>query len=266
MTPALRFTCLEELPGELMTGRNALAALFHEGSPRLLRAGQLLAAAARGGDVLHRLKAGWAYRFRELADGNRAIVDIYLPGDIMGFDAAFCGGPIENVLTLTSAAVETITNKAGLGGLMASKPIGLYIAWLLNEQQGRTDALRTATAALDARGRLAAMVLDFHDRLRVQGLITNASFNLPLTQHHIGSYLGLTVVHVNRVIRALRDNGVVMIEKHCVTLLDLAALAGLAKTNGRGPASVEVPSFPTNLPGLPGKVGPISAGVLAANS
>jgi CRP/FNR family transcriptional regulator, anaerobic regulatory protein len=265
MTPALRFTCPEKLPGELMTGRTALAVLFQERSPRLLRAGQLLAAAARENDVLHRLKSGWAYRFRELADGNRAIVDIYLPGDTMGFDAAFCGGPINNVLTLTSAAVETITNEAGLGGLMASKPIGLYIAWLLNEQQRRTDALRTATAALDARGRLASMVLDFQNRLQVQGLITNASFNLPLTQHHIGSYLGLTVVHVNRVIRSLRDDGVVIIEKHCVTLLDLGALASLAKTNGRGRASIEVQSFPTNMPGLSGKAELIS-GVLVASS
>jgi CRP/FNR family transcriptional regulator, anaerobic regulatory protein len=263
MTP-LRSGSPDELPGEVMIGRNALAAMFHQGSPRLLRAGQPLATAAQGGDVLHRLKAGWAYRFRELADGDRAIVDIYLPGDIMGFDAALCGGPVENVLTLTTAVVETITNKTGLSGLMASRPIGLCIAWLLNEQQRRTDSLRTATAVLDARGRLAAMVLDFYHRLQAQGLITSGSFNLPLTQHHIGSYLGLTVVHVNRVIRSLRDDGVVTIEKHCVTLLNPKTLAVLAKANGRSPGRMESRPFPTSLPGTPSEAPAMSEGSAAS--
>jgi CRP/FNR family transcriptional regulator, anaerobic regulatory protein len=261
MIPSLRVSCRDELPGDLMTGRNALTAMFHEGSPRLLRAGQPLAIVAHAGDVLYRLKAGWAYRFCELSDGNRAIIDIYLPGDIMGFDAALCGRPIENVLTLTTTVVEAITSETGLSGLMASKPIGLYIAWLLNEQQRRTDSLRTATAALDARGRLAAMVLDFHYRLEAQGLITNSSFNLPLTQHLIGSYLGLTVVHVNRVIRCLRDDGLVNIEKHCVTLLDLNALACLAKVDDRDPRKMAARSFPTRLAGLPAE----PAGVFAAS-
>jgi CRP/FNR family transcriptional regulator, anaerobic regulatory protein len=224
----------DELPNHLTAGRNALAAMFKEGSPRLLRAGQSLATVAQTGDVLYRLQAGWAYRFHELSDGNRAIVDIYLPGDIIGFDAALCGGRIENVLTLTTAVLETTSFETGLSGLMASQPIGLQIAWLLTAQQRRTDYLRAATAALDARGRLASMVLDFYGRLEAQGLITNSSFNLPLTQNHIGSYLGLTVVHVNRVIRSLRDDGVVNIEKHCVTLLDIKVLAYLAKVNAKG--------------------------------
>jgi CRP-like cAMP-binding protein len=235
MMNLLHSNCLEELPSDLETGRNALAGMFRQASPRVLRAGQLLAIVARTGDVLYRLKAGWAYRFCQLSDGNRSIVDVYLPGDTIGFDSALGGRPIENVLTLTTTAAEAITRETGLNGLMASKPIGLYIAWLLNEQQRRTDLLRTAIAALDARGRLAAMVLDFYNRLEAQGLIAeDLSFNLPLTQHHIGSYLGLTVVHVNRVIRCLRDDGVVNFEKHCVTLLDVEALAGLAKVDHRG--------------------------------
>jgi CRP/FNR family transcriptional regulator, anaerobic regulatory protein len=234
MVAALHSSFPSKFPGDLITGQNSLATMFREGSPRLLRAGQPLATAAREGDVLYRLKAGWAYRFRELSDGYRAIVDIYLPGDIMGFDMAVRSGQIANVLTLTTTAIESITVESGLSGLMASTPISLYIAWLLNEQQRRTELLRTAITALDARGRLAVMALDFYHRLEVQELVTNSSFSLPLTQHHIGSYLGLTVVHVNRVIRCLRDDGVVNIEKHCVTLIDLKALIRLAKTSDAG--------------------------------
>jgi CRP-like cAMP-binding protein len=157
----------------------------------------------------------------------------------MGFDGAFVGGLAKNVVTLTTAVIEAISIETGLSGLMASQPIGLYIGWLLNEQQLRTDTLRAATACLDARGRVATMALEFYRRLEAQAPITNLSFNLPLTQNHIANYLGLTVVHVNRVIRCLRDDGVVNIEKHCVTLLNFKALAELAKINARVLRTIE---------------------------
>jgi CRP/FNR family transcriptional regulator, anaerobic regulatory protein len=260
----LHLSYAKGLSDDLASARDSLNAFFHGASPQLMRAGQRLATIAQSGDVLYRLKAGWAYRFRELSDGNRAIVDVYLPGDIIGFDTALSGGPTENVVTLTTMAVETLSGEAGLADLMKSGSMGLYIAWLLNEQQRRTDFLRAATAALDARGRLAAMVLDFYCRLEAQGLISNSSFNLPLTQNHIGSYLGLTVVHVNRVIRCLREDGVVNIEKHCVTLFDLKALAGLAKIDGKALTKTEPGPFFAPVPGSPARTEPAASGLVAS--
>jgi CRP/FNR family transcriptional regulator len=218
-----------EFESDLTVGREALFAKFHNGSPRILRAGQLLAASARPDDVLYRLRAGWAYRFRDLADGSRAIVDVCLPGDIMGFDNALHKRRIENVRTLTTSAVEVVAEERGLRGILESRSVALYISWLLGERQQRADRLLAAISCLDARGRVAAMVLEFYQRLEAQKLITAASFNLPLTQYHIASYLGVTVVHVNRVIRALREAGIVNIEMHCVTILNLPALVDLAK-------------------------------------
>jgi CRP-like cAMP-binding protein len=215
---------------DLRLGRSALMAGFGRGSPRLLRAGQPLRCAGSS-DVLYRLQSGWAYRFYDLTDGSRAIVDVYLPGDIIGFVPPGRQQPAENVLTLTTAVVDAVAAEEGLSGLLASHPVAVYVAWLLGERQRRADRLISAISCLDARGRVATMVLDFYQRLESQQLITTSSFNLPLTQHHIGSYLGLTVVHVNRVIRALRDAAVVNIEKHWVTLLDLKALAALAKVD-----------------------------------
>jgi CRP/FNR family transcriptional regulator, anaerobic regulatory protein len=218
-----------EIQGDLDLGREVLAAKFRSGSPRVLRAGQLLIAGARPNDVLYRLRVGWAYRFRDLADGSRAIIEIYLPGDIIGFDTALCNGPVADVRTLTTTAVEVIAAERGLRDVISSQSIALYISWLLGERQQRTDRLLSAISCLDARGRVATMVLDFYRRLEAQKLITASSFNLPMTQHHIGSYLGVTVVHINRVIRALRDSGIVNIEKHCVSIHNLTALADLAK-------------------------------------
>ena len=65
------------------------------------------------------------------------------------------------------------------------------------------------------------MVLDFDTRLRRSKLIASSGYSLPLTQIHIGSYLGLTVAHVNRVLRSSREERIVNLEKHCVTILNL---------------------------------------------
>jgi CRP/FNR family transcriptional regulator len=222
-----------ECQRDLALGREELIAKFESGSLRVLRAGKLFVAAVQPGDVLYRLRAGWAYRFRNLADGSQAIVDVYLPGDIIGFDAVLYNRDAENVRTLTTIAVEVIAGEYGLRGLLASQRTAFYISRLLSERQFRADRLLAALSCLDARGRTAAMVLDFYERLDSQKLITALSFNLPLTQNHIGSFLGVTVVHVNRVIRALSDAGIVNIEKHHVTILDVPALAHLAKADVR---------------------------------
>jgi CRP/FNR family transcriptional regulator, anaerobic regulatory protein len=229
MTPADSAECQRVLD----RGREELIVKFQSGSLRALRAGQLFVAAAQPGDVLYRIRAGWAYRFRNLTEGSQAIVDVYLPGDIIGFDAVLRNRDAESVRTLTTIAVEVIAGDHGLRGLLASECTAFYISRLFSERQQRSDRLLAALSCLDARGRMAAMVLDFYERLESQKLITAWSFNLPLTQQHIGSFLGVTVVHVNRVIRALSDAGIVNIEKHHVTILDVPALAHLAKADVR---------------------------------
>jgi hypothetical protein len=48
----------------------------------------------------------------------------------------------------------------------------------------------------------------------------------------IGNYLGLTVVHINRVLRSLRSERIVDLEKNCVTTLDLERLVIMARNGG----------------------------------
>ena len=215
------------LRDELVLGRRELGARFRALPPRTLGAGELLASATRSGKVIFHLVTGWACRFREFTDSHQVIVDIYLPGDVIGLDAVLRTRTLEEVMTLTSIAAEVIED--GLTDLMTCRSTALYIAWLLGERQQRSDRFLAAISSLDARGRLATMLLDFYRRLSRRRLITGSTYNLPLTQIQIGAYLGLTVAHVNRVLRSLRDERIVNIEKHCVTVFDLEHLTGLAR-------------------------------------
>jgi len=217
------------LRDELVLGRRELSARFRALPPRTLGPGELLASATRSGNVIYHLVAGWACRFRELSDGHQVILDIYLPGDVIGLDAVLRTRPLDEVMTITSITSEVIDAEDGLTDLMMCRSTALYIAWLLGKRQQRSDRYLAAISGLDARGRLATMVLDFYRRLSRERLITGSTYNLPLTQIQIGAYLGLTVAHVNRVLRSLRDESIVNVEKHCVTIFDLEHLTRLAR-------------------------------------
>jgi hypothetical protein len=87
-------------------------------------------------------------------------------------------------------------------------------------------------------------LLDIHDRLKRRDLISRPTFNLPLTQEQIADYLGLTMVHINRTLRRLREERLALLDRHVVIIHDLPALRelvhGLPPLFGSG-ASAPVP-------------------------
>src|SRR5262249_38124910 len=74
------------LRGELELGLQELNARFRGSPASILRPQKWLVTADGSHDVICRLRAGWACQVRGLPNGRRAIIDIYLPGDIIGLD------------------------------------------------------------------------------------------------------------------------------------------------------------------------------------
>jgi CRP/FNR family transcriptional regulator len=226
----------------LLRGKQELLGTFGDAASISLRAGGAFPTAAVGHYCVYRLRSGWACQYAELPEDRRVMIDIYLPGDFIGLDAAFKTRPLANVLALTSIEVQAADARTLLSDAIASPSTMLFVAWLLGRRQRRADRLLAAISGCDARGRLAMMVLDLYNRLRTRKLITTATFQLPLTQQHIGEYLGLTEVHVNRVLKALRTEQIARLERHSLTILDMRRLVLLSRkrevrniTSGVGP-------------------------------
>jgi CRP/FNR family transcriptional regulator len=244
-----------EVRDTLLRGRQEMEVRFGTVPLITLRAGEVFGAAGVLNNAIYRLRTGWACEYRELPNCRRAIIDVYLPGDFIGLGGLFRTRPLENVLALTWVEVATIDGDKVLTELLTSQINALYVSWLLVRRQQRTDHLLTAISSLDARGRVAAILLEFYKRLYARKLIAARTYTMPLTQQHIGQYLGLTVVHVNRVLRSLRNDRIVLLEKNSVTILDLERLRKLARgremsSNDRPPVvnqfnSIEDIGFPS---------------------
>jgi CRP-like cAMP-binding protein len=206
--------------------------MFADLSPQMRKAGELLP----GNEICH-LQSGWACQLRSLSNGRQAIIDVFLPGDLISLDSALYTGSPQGILALTAVTMRRVAAEDALMDLMASRPTALYVAWLLGRRQQRAEHLLATISCLDAPGRVAVMVLDFYARLRRKKLITGLTYNLPLSQIQIGHYLGLTMVHINRVLRSLREARIVCLEKHYVIILDIERLTRLAE-NGEAKRSL----------------------------
>jgi CRP-like cAMP-binding protein len=84
-----------------------------------------------------------------------------------------------------------------------------------------------------APSRLAHVMMELRERLRVIGRLNGTSFEMPLTQEEIGEALGITAVHANRVIRQLREHGVVELQRGRVNVLDEGKFRELADFDNR---------------------------------
>lgn len=223
-----QFKLRSSLTDELALGRRKLITAFRTLPPRTLKPSELLATPAGYTNAIFRLRGGWVCQIRDLTNCRTVIIDVYLPGDVIGLDTVLQTQRVDWVLALTPVILEVIPAEGGLLELMADRSIALYIFWLSGQRQKRADRRLAANTRLEPQARLAMMVLDFYARLRRRELITTLSYNLPLTQIQIGDYLGLSAVHVNRVLRSLRDELVINLDKNCVTILDLKRLRRLA--------------------------------------
>jgi CRP/FNR family transcriptional regulator len=112
---------------------------------------------------------------------------------------------------------------------------GLALAFARQLARDQHAAFRhmTAVGRVDARTRVAAFLLEVFVRAHLHGYVVPGtaealSVAMPLTQDHIGDALGLTNIHVNRMLRLLREDGVVRLSKGRLTVLDPDRLAGIA--------------------------------------
>jgi CRP-like cAMP-binding protein len=215
---------------DLLTGAERLRQAFLQTPVRFAARDTALARAGDPEPAVFLLHSGFAYRSCAMADGRRAILDILLPGDFTGLDHIVLARPMEEITAADRLSYHAL-GAAAVRALMADPAIALRVLALIAEARWRGDRLAASLGRLDAHARICMMLLDIYERLRRRELINRPSFNLPFTQEQIADHLGLTLVHVNRTLRRLREERLVLVDRQVVIIKDLDRLRALVRSS-----------------------------------
>jgi CRP-like cAMP-binding protein len=135
--------------------------------------------------------------------------------------------------TLTPATLGFISHET-LQKLHRRRPVVAELFWrdtLIDAAMFREWIVNVGQRPAPAR--LAHVMAELRERLRLIGRAKEHSFEMPLTQEQIGEAIGITAVHANRVIRQLREDGVVDLHRGRVTVLDEMKFQELADFDNR---------------------------------
>jgi len=212
----------------LLTGGRALRHAFMQIAVRFAGRDMPLIRAGDRDAALVLIRSGFAFRSCVLADGRRSILQVLLSGDIGGLDNLVLARAGEDITAASRVGYHILPGSA-VRDLLADRSVGMWLFALLAEARCRADRLAASIGRLDAQARICVLLLDIHDRLLRRGLINRPSFNLPLTQEQMADHLGLTLVHVNRTLRRLREERLVMLDRQVVVIQDVQRLRDIAQ-------------------------------------
>lgn len=174
-------------------------------------------------DRLFVVVEGWAYRYSTTADGGRQLPALLLPGDMGNLDSLVFDQLDYGLRTLTGTLVVTLPRDRALA-LAAQHPgIAQTFTWLALLENMILTKWTQSLGRRSAKSRLAHLLCELSMRLE-GGHEGESRFCLPLTQEQMADVLGLTSVHVNRVLQQLRAEGLVVTRYRTMILPDVARL------------------------------------------
>lgn len=174
---------------------------------------------------------GWACRYKQLEDGRRQILALFVPGDMCDPCVFLLDQMSHALATLTPATIARVPEKDVLE-LMRLSPAVNKALWL--EMLVSTEVQREWTVSLGRRTaieRMAHLFCELLVRLRAVGLAGPGECDMPITQADLGDALGLSSVHVNRTLQELRAMRLIELRGRRLVVRDEAALQALGLFN-----------------------------------
>lgn len=172
---------------------------------------------------------GWACRYKILPSGTRQIIAFLMPGDACDLHIAMLAEMDHGIQAISPAKVATIA-RAEMEALMADHPNvarAMYTAQLIDE--GIMRAWIVSMGRRSSIERVAHLMCELYLRARNIGLTgEGVPFALPLSQLILADALGMTAVHINRVLKQLRLSGAMALSRGSLDILDPTKLVQIA--------------------------------------
>jgi CRP-like cAMP-binding protein len=172
---------------------------------------------------------GFAARYKIFSNGRRQITAIHVPGDFVDLHSFLLKTMDHGVLALTPCRIAMVPHTA-LEKITDEYPHLTRLLWLNTLIDGAIHReWLTAMGRLSATAHMAHFICELFLRLQAVGRAEDNTFQLPLTQAELGDTLGISTVHVNRVLQELRKEGLIRWQGDALIILDWERLQSIGE-------------------------------------
>ncbi|RYE04448.1 MAG: Crp/Fnr family transcriptional regulator [Sphingomonadales bacterium] len=174
---------------------------------------------------------GWMCRYKDLCSGQRQVTELHVAGDFVDLHSFTLKRLEHNIMALTPCRIGVVPHER-LRALSERHPHLTRLYWLTtNIDAAGHREWELSLGRRHATARLAHLFCEMYARLELVGLTDGMRYTLPLTQLDLAECTGLTPVHVNRMLKELREQGIVEMRRNQVEIYDWKRLADVAEFN-----------------------------------
>jgi CRP-like cAMP-binding protein len=166
--------------------------------------------------------------YKLLPNGTRQIVDFQVPGDFLGLRSVLFRTSDHNVEALTRVEVSEVSSNDLIYAFANTPRLATAVLWAASRDEAMVVEHLVDIGRRNALERTAHFLLELGSRLKLVGLGTREGFPCPLSQYMLADALGLSAVHINRVLRQLREKGLLTFRSGQVIFDDFDRLVEVA--------------------------------------
>jgi CRP/FNR family transcriptional regulator len=194
---------------------------------RRVRRGEALYQAGDGFRSIYAVRIGFFKTFVVAEDGRSQITGFQMAGDVLGIDGIASEAHTQSAVALEDSEVcvfpygnlEAVSDRV--------QALRRQFHRIISREIVREHGVMMLLGTMRAEERVAAFLLSLSKRFLARGYAEN-EFNLRMTREEIGSYLGLKLETVSRILSRFQEGGLIATRNRYVRLIDKLGLSGLA--------------------------------------
>jgi len=174
---------------------------------------------------------GWVLLYRAHSDGTFQGLRVALPGDFIGFMPRSAGSYHHSAMSISNAVLCCFSQENLHRIIETHTELGARIYAMQSEYMANCQSTLLGLGRKSAEQRITHLLADLHYRMSIRKMLDGHtdSMPFPMTQEMVGQMTGLTAVHVNRVVRRLKQDKVCEFTREAIVNMDVAKLTEIGE-------------------------------------
>lgn len=193
---------------------------------RRIRRGEALYRAGDYFNNLYVVRLGFLKSTVMSSDGREQVTNFFMAGEMIGLDGISSNVYSCDVVALEDTEVCVLPFDRVEQATTTIQTMGKHFQKLLSREIVRQHGVMLLLGSMHAEERLAAFLLSLSQRFENRGY-SRSEFVLRMTRAEIGSYLGLKLETVSRVLSRFSHDGLIEVNQKHVRIFDPAGLRAI---------------------------------------